>query len=184
MPEQRFTATPRAWLAGVRQRFDSFLAGAPPSDPLYLSNRTWKQKLLLAALIGSPVVLVLLLVIAGSTDMLRFHKVNPYQHAAAPAATKAPEPHVVPAGEALEVTNLRIARDVQPPVVTGEVRNNTDHAVHSAEITYLLADNNGSVLATESTHVQDVGPHGVVTFQAPLKSSHADYVVVRDVRAN
>jgi hypothetical protein len=185
MPEQRDTAAPRAWLAGVRQRLDAFLSGAPPSDPLYLSNRTWTQKLRPVALIGIPVLIMALVIVAAATDSLHLRRANPYDRpAAAEPVPTAPETAVESSPQALEVSNLHIARDVHPPVVTGEFRNNTDHPVHSAEITYFVADNNGSVLATESAQVLEVGPHRVVTFRAPLKSSQADYVLVREVRAN
>ncbi len=185
MPEEKDTAAPRAWLAGVRQRFDAFLAGKPPSDPLYLSNRTWKQKLKLAALIGIPVLVMSLVIVAASTDLFHLRHENPYDHTlqAEPVAT-APELAAEPQVQGMEVSNLRIARDVKPPIITGEFRNNTDHPIHSAEITYFIADNNGSVLATESTEVLEVGPHRVVTFRAPLKLSQAGYVLVRDVHAN
>ena len=191
MAERRLTPAERGRFAGVRRWFDNFLSGPTPSDPLYLSNRTWQQKLRLGALIGAPVLVVLLVMVISATDLLHWRRSNPYEHAAAeqnsetPAGRTQPAPPVRdPAAQALEVSNLRIVRGVEPPVVTGEFRNNTGRSVHSAEITYLLADNNGSVLATESTQVQEVGPHRMVTFRAPLKLSQADYVVMRDVREN
>jgi hypothetical protein len=185
MSERRDTAAPRAWLAGLRQRFDALLAGEAPSDPLYLSNRTWKQKLRLAALIGIPMLVIALVIVAASTDVFQLRRANPYDHpgSAEPAAT-APDPATEPTEKEMEVSNLRIARDVKPPIITGEFRNNSDHLIHSAEITYFIADNNGSLLATESTEVLEVGPHRVVTFSAPLKLSQAGYVQVRDVHAN
>jgi hypothetical protein len=176
----------KSWLDNLRGRFERFVSGRAPSDPLYLTNRTWKQKLRLAGLIGVPVVVLGTLVIVTSTNGLHFRDVNPYEHTLAEAAPPAPkqtsDPKLPPAD--LEVVDLRIAKDIDPPVVTGIVRNNTSRKINSAEVTYYLADNSGSVIATQTTSVPNVGPRGSVSFKAPLKVAEAGYVLMRDVRAN
>ncbi|MGA2588771.1 MAG: FxLYD domain-containing protein [Bryobacteraceae bacterium] len=176
----------KSWLDHLRRRFERFLSGRAPSDPLYLTNRTWKQKLRLAAVIGVPVLVLGALVIVTSTNGLHFGTVNPYEHTLAEAALPAPkqtsDPKLAPAD--LEVINIRIAKDINPPVVTGTVRNNTSRKINSAEVTYYLADNSGSVIGTQTTSVPNVGPHDSVSFQAPLKMAEAGYVLMRDVRAN
>jgi hypothetical protein len=175
-------------LGAFRDRFERFLSGRAPSDPLYLSNRTWKQKLVLASLIGVPLLILAALVAIGSTDVFRLNKADPYYHpiAEAPPNAAAPQPAPDPkllAGD-LEVVNIRILKDVVPPVVTGIVRNNTSRDVGSAEITYYLADEQGSLMGSESTSVQKIGPHASVAFRAPLKMEKAEYVLVRDVHPN
>ena len=176
----------KSWLDHLRRRFERFLSGRAPTDPLYLTNRTWKQKLRLAALVGVPVLILGALVIVTSTNGLHFGNVNPYEHTLAeaplPAPKHTPDPKLSPAD--LEVVDIRIAKDIDPPVVTGVVRNNTSRKIDSAEVTYYLADNNGSVIATQTTSVPDVGPHDSVSFKAPLKVAKAGYVLMRDVRAN
>jgi len=178
----------KSWPDKLYQRFERKLSGRAPSDPLYLSNRTWKQKLRLAALIATPVVLLGALVVVSSTDWLHFRKANPYEHPLAEAPAPAPAPKQTSdtklAPSDLEVVNIRIAKDVNPPVVTGLVRNNTGRKVDSAEVTFYLADNDGSVIGTQTASVGNVGPHGSVNFTAPLKIAQAGYVLVRDVRAN
>ncbi|MGC9945150.1 MAG: FxLYD domain-containing protein [Bryobacteraceae bacterium] len=180
---------------GLRKRFDAlrarielFLSGRAPDDPLYLTNRTWQQKAKIAAMIAAPVLLLVALVTAGATDLFRFHKVDPYEHppteATAPAAPqkRLPDPILAPAE--LEVVNIRIARDSRATVVTGIVRNNTDQKVDSAEVSYYLADIEGSLLGTDTTDVANVAPHGSVTFRMPLKIAKAEYVIVREVHPN
>src|SRR5260370_23283715 len=61
-----------------RERIEQFIAGRPPSDPLYLSNRTWKQKLKLFAIAGAPVLVLIAMVAMAATDVFRWHKVDPY----------------------------------------------------------------------------------------------------------
>jgi hypothetical protein len=84
----------------------------------------------------------------------------------------------------LEVVNIRIARDPHAAVVTGIVRNNTNRKVESAEVSYYLADTEGSLVGTDTTDVANVAPHGSVAFRMPLKIANAQYVIVRDVHLN
>jgi hypothetical protein len=178
------------WFARVRARVEALVSGRAPDDPLYLTNRTWKQKLILAAIAAVPVIILILLVMAATTDVFRLHnKVDPYERPVAegqaPVATPAkhsPDPTLNPAD--LEVVNIHIVRDAHAPTVTGVVRNNTGQKVESAEVSYYLADEDGSLLGTESIDVENVAPHGSVTFHLPLKQTKAEYVIVRDVHVN
>ncbi len=178
----------QSWFGNLKKRFDRFLSGSAPSDPLYLTNRTWKQKVKVASMIGVPILVLIALVLIGSTDVFRFSKVDPYEHPLkeapqpALAVNKAPEPKLAPSD--LEVINIRIAHDVKPPVVTGIVRNNTGRKVDSAEVSYYVADEGGSLMGTETTSVQNLGAHSSVTFKAPLKTANAGHVLVRDVHPN
>jgi hypothetical protein len=103
----------------------------------------------------------------------------------APSATpvkQSADPKLVPAD--LEVVNIHIVRDAHAPTVAGVVRNNTNQKIDSAEVSYYLADEDGSLLGTEIVDVENVAPHGSITFHLPLKQTSAEYVIVRDVHAN
>ena len=78
----------------LRERMDLFISGRAPSDPFYLTNRTWRQKLKIASLIAAPVLLLIALVTIGATGRFRFHKVDPDERppAEAPAPAEAPPP--------------------------------------------------------------------------------------------
>jgi hypothetical protein len=187
MQTEKLPPPERSLLDRLRQRFERFLSGRAPSDPLYLTNRTWAQKLKVAALIAVPVLALGALVMVGATDMFHLTKVDPYEHplteAQAVSDTKpTPDPKLAPTD--LEVVDIHIARDENPPVVTGVVRNNTNQKVDSVEVSFFLADDGGSLLGTEIAQVQDVGPHGNVTFRAPLKITNAEYVLVREVHTH
>ncbi len=178
----------REHIETVRARVERFISGRAPDDPLYLSNRGWQQKVKVAAFIAIPVVLLVVLILAAATDVFRFHKADPYEHpvadAPAPVTPKQKLPDPVLASSDLEVVNIKIARDAHPPVVTGVVRNNTGEKVDSAEVSYYLADNEGSLVGTDTTDVSNVQPHGSVSFRMPLKVAKAEYVIVRDVHPN
>ena len=172
----------------LHERMEIFISGRANSDPLYLTNRTWQQKVKIASLIVAPVLLLTALVAIGATNPFGFHKVEADQRPPAevppPAAPQRASSDPVSASTDLEVVNIRIARDVHPPEVTGTVRNRTDRKVDSAEVSYYLADAAGSMLGTDTTAVANVEPRGSVTFRMPLKIAKAEYVFVRDVHPN
>ena len=181
----------RESIAQLRERIEIFISGRPAADPLYLTNRTWLQKLKLGSLIAAPVLLLIILGTIGAANRLRVDKVDPYEHPAVeaapaaeappPPATQKPLPDAISASTELEVVNMRIARDARPPMVTGMVRNKTDRKVESAEVSYYLSDAAGSLVGTDKTEVANVEPHGSVAFRMPLKAAKAEYVFVRDV---
>ena len=178
----------------LRERMDLFISGRAPSDPFYLTNRTWRQKLKIASLIAAPILLLIALVTIGATGQFRFHKVDPDERPPAeapapaeappPAAPQKPLPDPISTSTDLEVVNIRIVRDAHPPVVTGIVRNKTNRKVDSAEVSYYLADTAGSLVGTDTIEVANVEPHGSVAFRMPLKIAKAEYVFVRDAHPN
>jgi len=125
--------------------------------------------------------------------MFHFTRVDPYEHPLTevppapdlkPMSSASPAPDTMAAANGLEVVNIHIARDENPPVVTGMVRNNTSQKVESAMVSFYLADRRGSLLGSETTEVQGVGPHSAVAFRAPVKIADAEYVQVREVHPN
>jgi hypothetical protein len=178
----------------LRSRIELFVSGRAPSDPLYLTNRTWGQKLKIALLIAVPVLLLVALAVIGAANRVQVGAADPYGQppveaaprtdAAAPSATGKPSPDPVLGSTDLEVLNIRIARDAHSPVVTGIVRNKTDRKVDKAEVSYFLVDREGSLVGTDSVIVASVQPHGSVAFRNPLKLARAEYVFVRDARPN
>ena len=69
---------------------------------------------------------------------------NPYERPLAdalPVTKRTPDPKLTRTD--LEIVNIRIARDENPPVVTGVVRNNTNRNVDSATVIFDVADDAG-----------------------------------------
>ena len=169
----------------LRSRFEDFISGRAPNDPLYLTNRTLQQKIKIAALVAVPVVILLALVLAATTDVFRSRRSDPYEHPVAQAqisTTQAPSlPAPTLALTELDVVNIRIVKDPRSPLVTGVVRNHTNAKVDAAEVSYYLVDEQGNVVGTDTTEVQNVAARGSAVFRVPLKIPHAQYVLVRDV---
>ncbi len=167
---------------------ERLISGRAPTDPLYLTNRTWQQKLKIGALVAVPLLILMVTIAIGATDVFHLHKADPYDHPLtdgqplAGSQKRLPEPKLEPAD--LEVVNIRIAKDAHPPVITGTVRNNTNAKVDSAQVSFYLADTGGSLVGTDTIDVQNVQPHGSVTFHGPLKTATAQYVIVREVHPN
>jgi hypothetical protein len=174
------------WLDRLRRRLDSFLSGSPPADPLCVSNRTLRQKLLLSCLVAAPFLLLAGLLVLGLNNFSRSATPDVYDSKTLPprvvVGRPVSDPRLQPVD--LEVLNIRIVKDVKPRVVTGVVRNNTGKSFKSAQIIYLLADENGSLIGTEVARVANLGPHDSVTFRARLQAERADAVEVREIRAN
>jgi hypothetical protein len=168
----------------LRERMDIFISGRAPSDPLYLTNRTWRQKLKIASLIVATVLLLTILLTIVATNPFGFHRVvaeeRPPADAPLAAAPQRPSSGPLTASTELEVVDVRISRDARPPVVTGTVRNRTGQKIDSAEVSYYLADAAGSMVGTDTTEVVNLEPYGSVAFRAPLKVARAVYVIVRD----
>jgi hypothetical protein len=192
MPPEKLPPPALSGIGRMRRRFEQFLSGRAPDDPLYLTNRTSAQKLKVGAMIAVPALVLGVLVMGGATGMFHFNKADQYEHPLAeaqpphvsPAPAAAPAPDSKPSPKDLEVVNLQITKGETPPVVTGEVRNNTNRNFVSAEVSFYLSDGRGSLLGTESTHVPEVTAHNAVTFRAPLKTLNAEYVMLREVRLN
>lgn len=184
MQSEKSAAGDPSW----RARFERFLSGRAHSDPLYLSNRRWPQRLKLAAFIVTPGLILVALVLIASTDLFHLRHADPYAQplaaASPPPAANQPSPDPALKAGGLEVVQIRIAREVTPPVVIGLVRNNTNRKIASAAITYYLADSNGSQMGSETTTVQNIEPHAGVSFRVPLKLANAELVFVRDVHPN
>jgi len=174
-------------LDSLREQFESILTGRAPSDPLYLTNRTWRQKLKTALLIALAAGVLLAVVAIGVADPFGFRKVDAYDNSATEALSPAPKTQPLEpilSSEGLEVVNIRIDRAARPPVVTGIVRNNSERRVKSAEVRYYLGDAHGSVVGGDTAGVSNVAPHGSAGFRVPLKTAQAEYVLVRDVHPN
>lgn len=188
MQPERPTQPERSWLDRLWQRFDRFLSGSANSDPLYLSNRSWRQKLKLGALIAAPFLILGALAMVGATDIFRSTAPRPYEPPPvaeahpAPARSSTSDPHLS-AGD-LEVVTIRLSKSENPPVVIGTLRNNSDQNVSSAEVRFDLNDRRGSRVGSDTLQIQNLAPHSTANFSAPVKVADAAFVLVREVHSN
>jgi hypothetical protein len=174
------------WLGPLRGLLERVLLRPAPSDPLYLSNRTFDQKVKLALAIAVPC-----LIVVGVTALGLSHFFHASEHG--PAA----EPSGAELAAKLlpnvdKIASIEVNKDVQVleahveheggAKVIGTAKNNTDRLIHTAEIILNLTDQTGSVLGAVSASVDNLAPNATVNFQVPIAQTDAAFALVREVR--
>jgi hypothetical protein len=173
------------WLGPLRGPVDRILSGTAPSDPLYLSNRTFEQKVMLWLAIAVPC-----LILAGVTVL----GLSRYYHAKGPGPALEP-PAAAMATKLLPNLDKTLRTDVIEDVqvldvhvereggmkVAGTVKNNTDRPIHTAEVFLNLTDETGSHLGAVRAQVDNLAPHATVQFQLPIEQKDAVFALVREV---
>jgi hypothetical protein len=172
-------------LAWLRDKIERFLSGGRADDPLYLSNRTWKQKLRLWLVVGTPLVLLV-----GAATLFFTNVFTPQTPPPPKEPTNAEKlarllPDLqntvhIDALEGIGVDELRVLRD-GPPKVTGLVTNKTDAAM-SVDIDLELADRSGSRLGSVTQMVKNVPPHSSARFEFAAADPTAMYAIVKKIR--
>ncbi|MBZ5585686.1 MAG: FxLYD domain-containing protein [Acidobacteriia bacterium] len=172
------------FLGSILERFERFLAGRAPTDPLYLSRRTWRQKLRLGLTIGAPCVLLLAALAVAMSNMLPksatpLHEPTPAEIVAKllPDLDKTVKLDVNRDAEVVEVH----AEKGPGARITGLVRNRTNRAI-SVEVTLELTDDAGSRLGAVEGRVDKIPPRNTIPFQFPAKETHAAFALVREIR--
>jgi hypothetical protein len=174
------------WLGPLRGLANRVLSRPAPSDPLYLSNRTFDQRVKLWLAIAVPV-----LILAGITALGLSH----FFQARLPGP--APEPSAAVLAAKLlpnvdKTLKIEVNQDVQVleahveleggAKLTGTARNNTDHLIHTAKIVFNLTDQGGSQVGAVSAQVENLAPNATVRFQVPIEQTNAAFALVREVQ--
>jgi hypothetical protein len=182
----REQATHMRWLGPLRGLLERVLLRPAPSDPLYLSNRTFEQKAKLGLVIAVPCLVVVGVTALGLSHFFHANERGP-----------APEPSGAELAAKLlpnvdKIVDIHVNKDVQVldahvereggAKVAGTVKNNTDRLIHTAEIILNLTDQTGSVLGAVSAHVDNLEPNATVKFQVPIEQPDAAFALVREVQ--
>jgi hypothetical protein len=181
----------------IARRIERFVSGNSVADPLYLTNRTLGQKVRLLVLIGAPVVAVGALM--GLALNNRFDRSINTESAA--AREKAAEGKAAPVGEATAkiLPNLEKnfvteqSRDVDvveasvsragDRTLSGQLRNNSEHAIDVADVVFDLTDQEGSQLGGVSVRVEHIPAKGTASFKVTVPQTDARTALVREVRS-
>jgi hypothetical protein len=169
---------------GWRERVERWINGEAPTDPLYLSNRTIWQRMRVVVVVLAPVLLliaVLGLVFSGAfkgKDTPKPKELTVAEKAARilPGFDK---PIQLPTNHDLDVQDVHVEHS-SPRQVAGQVKNNTDHMISSAEMVFDLTDERGSRLGAVSTRLEKLPPHSTTPFRFAVAQNDADLVMVRD----
>ena len=169
----------------LRKFWDRLLLGTAPADPLYLSNRTWKQKVRVGAIIGSPLVVVLGVVIYALTSPPPVTDKPPSELTPEEIAARTPiipKDFTVSQNTDLQIVEVTVDKSTDPNTVTGTLKNNTGTYYSSAALSFDLTDEEGSAVGGVSTTVLKVEPHSSMAFRFPIPHRNAAFVLVREAR--
>jgi len=171
----------------LRGLWDRILSGPAPTDPLYLSNRTWKQKARLAAYFGVPLAVVVGVVLYSLLSPPPAVE-KPYSEpsAAEVAARTAiiPKDFKLEQSTDLQVVEVGVDRSSLPHHVTGILRNNTSMRFGGAELTFDLTDDKGSRVGSTVALVDDIQPLTTMRFATTIPQRNVTYVLVREVKSS
>jgi hypothetical protein len=173
------------WLGPLHRLVDRIPSRPAPSDPLYLSNRTFDQKVKLWLAIAVPCLILAGLTVLG---LSRFYHANgpgpaPEPSAATTAAKLLPDldktirPDVIADAQVLEA-HVESEGGMK---VAGMVKNNTSRLIRTTEIVLNLADATGSNLGAVRAQVDNLAPNATVKFQIPIEQKDATIALVREV---
>ena len=106
-------------------------------------------------------------------------------------ATGPPPPpvEIVPKGmtieknKDLEIVSIDFDKAHDPKVITGTLRNRTDHAFAKCEISFHVTTKEGSQLGAVDTTVHNVAAHGTAKFRIVVPQKDAEFTMVRELRA-
>lgn len=177
---------PAGLQALLRAYWYRLLNGPSQSDPLYLSNRTWKQKLGMGLAIVAPVAVVVGIVVYTVFSPPQAAEKPPGEPSAAEIAAHnpiVPKDFTVQQNNELQVVEVGVDRSGTPHRITGVLKNNTNRPFRGAEVSFDLADESGSQIGRAAATVDIVPPRASVPFSASISQTNAAVVLVREVQS-
>jgi hypothetical protein len=169
----------------LRGPVERFLAGGmAPSDPLYLTNRTFGQKLRTGVVVAIPCLIVIALVTVGVGSYIKVREKPVRELTALELRDKilpdlAKTVHVT-TNHDLEVTEAHVESG-QTATVWGKVRNNTDHSIDNAEVVFDLTTRAGARLGAVAAKIPHVEAKSEAPFRVSVEQDTAAFALVREV---
>jgi hypothetical protein len=183
-PRERAKGT--RWLGPLRGLVNRVLSRPAPSDPLYLSNRTFDQKVKLWLAIAVPCLILAGVTALGLSHFFRAEVPGP---APAPSAAALAAKLLPNLGKTIKI---EVDQDVQVldahveseggMKVAGSVKNNTNRPIPRTAIVLNLTDTTGSFLGAVNAQVDNLAPNATVKFQIPIEQKDAAFAQVREIR--
>ena len=172
-------------LVRLLARIGKLAYGAAPNDPLYLSNRTWQQKLRAGVVLGIPAVLL----IAALTLVFGTILIPKAPPSAKPISAAEIAAKVLPNLEKTvnieqykdaDMVEIGVDRAVTPPRLRGKLQNNTNRKL-SVSFVVDLTDFDGTRVGAEAQQLTNVPPHESVLFDFPMKPTTATVALMREI---
>jgi len=164
---------------------ERLLSTPSPSDPLYLTNRTFGQKLTRVVWMAVPVAVV----VGGVVVAVGYFASKPVKPARELTLAEIAE-RVLPnfnkdfqleTNKELQVLEVHFEH-TGASLLVGNLQNKTDHAIHQAVVVFDLADAGGSQLGGVTVTETNLAPGVVRQFKQPIVQTTATYAMVRNVR--
>ncbi|MFB3828249.1 MAG: FxLYD domain-containing protein [Bryobacteraceae bacterium] len=157
-----------------------------PSDPLYLSHRTWKKKLWIGLAIGAPPAIAAGVALYALLSPPPAAERPPSEPSAADVAARTeivPKDFRINQSTELQIVEVGVDRKAIPHHITGLLRNSTNMRFSGAEVTVDLTDAKGSQVGAAVARVDDIPPHTTVRFATEIPQKNVVYVLVREVKS-
>ncbi len=170
----------------VRTKIDAFLAGGPaPSDPLYLTNRSFGQKAKPWLIVGIPMLILLGAIGISLSNILEPPEAPPVAEPTAKELSAKILPNLdanlkIASNNDVEVVEVRVEHTGGSKVV-GSVRNNTNHEIAAAHMVLDLTDTKGSQVGGVEVQVESIPASKVKAFSMPIAQHTAAFAIVREI---
>jgi hypothetical protein len=173
-------------LGPLRGLLERVLLRPAPSDPLYLSNRTFDQKVKVALTIAVPCLIVVGVTALGLSHFFQAKGPGPAAEISGAELAKKLLPNMdttvkVEVNKDVQVLDAHVEREGGMKVV-GTVKNNTDRLIRTTQIVLNLTDRTGSQLGAVSARVDNLAPNATGSFQIPIEQTDAAFTLVREVQ--
>jgi len=173
------------WLGPLARPIDRFLSGAAPNDPLYLTNRTFGQKLKSWSIIAIPCLILAVGVGVTLSNILNPPEAKQAAELTAKEISAKLLPNLDPnlkldLNSDLEAVEVKVEH-IGGSRVSGVVRNRTDHDIASAHVILDLADTNGSQVGGVEVPIQNIPAQKTKTFSHPIAQPTAAFALVREL---
>ena len=173
------------WLGPLRGLLERVLLRPAPSDPLYLSNRTFDQRVKVGLVIAVPCLIVVCVMALGLRHFFHAQGPGPAREISGAELAKKLLPDMeksikIEVNKDVQVLDAHVEREGGMKVV-GTIKNNTGRLIHTTEIVLNLADTMGSQLGAVSARVDNLAPNATASFQIPIEQTEAVIVLVREV---
>src|ERR1017187_7348694 len=172
-----------AWLGPLRGPVERLLSGGPPpTDPLYLTNRTLGQKLISWSLVGIPCLVLLAGIGITLSSLLDPPEAKPVKALTAAEITAKLLPNMDKDFKLAPTPDVQVLEArVDGTRLIGKVKNTSTKEIAGAELVIDLTDADGSQVGAVSVVVEKLPPSGTRDFEIPIRQRNAAGAMVREV---
>ena len=163
--------------------FAGLKPGIRPSDPLYLTNQTFGQRVRRLFRLAVPLAALIAAGIAAIAIFAPKHRIAARQPSAAEVAARSlpafDKEIQIDSNRDLQVMEVYFER---PGSMAGSLKNVTNRELGEAVVVFDLADQNRSLLGGVTLTQTKLAPGAVRSFKLPVEQTSAMFALVREIR--